>query len=73
MIKEITAKYDAEQIEKKVTQFWEDSDAYRKTREHRKTGKRLFLLTDPRIRPDTFIWGLPGTRSSKIPFSAITP
>lgn len=43
MIKEITAKYNAEQIEKKVTQFWEDSDAYRKTREHRKTGKRLFF------------------------------
>lgn len=47
MIKEITAKYDAEQIEKKVTQFWEDSDAYRKTREHRKTGKRLFFVDGP--------------------------
>ncbi|MGA9189013.1 MAG: isoleucine--tRNA ligase [Methanosarcina sp.] len=47
MIKEITAKYDAEQIEKKVTEFWEDSDAYRKTREHRKTGKRLFFVDGP--------------------------
>ncbi len=47
MIKEITAKYDAEKIEKEVTQFWEDSDAYRKTREHRKTGKRLFFVDGP--------------------------
>jgi isoleucyl-tRNA synthetase len=47
MIKEITAKYNAEQIEKKVTQLWEDSDAYRKTREHRKTGKRLFFVDGP--------------------------
>jgi isoleucyl-tRNA synthetase len=47
MIKEITAKYNAEQIEKKVTQLWEDSDAYRKTRENRKTGKRLFFVDGP--------------------------
>ena len=47
MIKEITAKYDAEKIEKKVTQFWEDSDAYLKTRERRKTGKRLFFVDGP--------------------------
>lgn len=47
MIKEITAKYDADKIENEVTQFWEDSDAYRKTREHRKTGKRLFFVDGP--------------------------
>lgn len=47
MIKEITAKYNAEQIEKRVTQLWEDSDAYRKTRENRKTGKRLFFVDGP--------------------------
>ncbi|ALK05944.1 MAG: isoleucyl-tRNA synthetase [Methanosarcina sp. 795] len=47
MIKEITAKYNAEQIEKKVTQLWEDSEAYQKTREHRKTGKKLFLVDGP--------------------------
>jgi isoleucyl-tRNA synthetase len=47
MIKEITAKYNAEQIEKKVTQLWEDNDAYRKTRENRKTGKRLFFVDGP--------------------------
>lgn len=47
MIKEITAKYNSEQIEKKVTQLWEDSDAYRKTRESRKTGKRLFFVDGP--------------------------
>jgi isoleucyl-tRNA synthetase len=47
MIKEITAKYDAEKIEKKVTQFWEDSDAYLKTRERRKTGKKLFFVDGP--------------------------
>lgn len=73
MIKEITAKYDAEKIEKKVTQFWEESDAYLRTRERRKTGKKFFLLTAPHTLPDTFIWGQPGTRSSKIPFFAITP
>ncbi|HII93309.1 MAG TPA: isoleucine--tRNA ligase [Methanosarcina sp.] len=47
MIKEITAKYNAEQIEKKITELWKDSDAYRKTREHRKTGKRLFFVDGP--------------------------
>jgi isoleucyl-tRNA synthetase len=47
MIKEITAKYDAGQIEKKVTQFWKESDAYQKTREHRKTGKKLFFVDGP--------------------------
>ncbi len=47
MIKEITAKYNAGQIEQKVTQFWEDSDAYRKTREHRKPGKKLFFVDGP--------------------------
>ncbi|HEY3361830.1 MAG TPA: isoleucine--tRNA ligase [Methanosarcina sp.] len=47
MIKEITAKYNAENIEKKVTQLWEDNDAYRKTRENRKTGKRLFFVDGP--------------------------
>lgn len=47
MIKEITAKYNAEKIEKKVTQFWEDSDAYHKTRERRKSGKRLFFVDGP--------------------------
>jgi len=47
MIKEITAKYNAEQIEKKVTQLWEDSEAYQKTREHRKTGKKLFFVDGP--------------------------
>jgi len=73
MIKEITAKYNAEQIEKKITQLWKDSDAYRKTREHRKTGKRLFFVDGPRIRPDISTWELPGIRSLKIPFFAITP
>ncbi|MCQ1536857.1 isoleucine--tRNA ligase [Methanosarcina sp. KYL-1] len=47
MIKEITAKYDADQIEQKVMQLWDESDAYRKTREHRKTGKRLFFVDGP--------------------------
>lgn len=47
MIKEITAKYDAEKIEKKVTQFWEDSDAYLRTRERRKTGKKFFFVDGP--------------------------
>ncbi len=47
MIKEITAKYNAEKIEKKVTQFWDDSDAYLKTRERRKSGKRLFFVDGP--------------------------
>lgn len=47
MIKEITAKYNAEEIEQKVTQFWDESDAYRKTREHRKTGKKLFFVDGP--------------------------
>ncbi|MDD3041406.1 MAG: isoleucine--tRNA ligase [Methanosarcinaceae archaeon] len=47
MIKEITAKYEAEQIEQKVTQFWDETDAYRRTRERRKTGKKLFFVDGP--------------------------
>ena len=47
MIKEITARYDANEMEKKVMQLWKESDAYRKTREHRKTGKKLFFVDGP--------------------------
>jgi isoleucyl-tRNA synthetase len=47
MIKEIIAKYDAERIETKVMQFWEDSDAYLKTRELRKTGRKFFFVDGP--------------------------
>ena len=43
MIKEITAKYDAEQIEKKVTQFWEDSDAYRQNPGAPQNRKKAFF------------------------------
>ena len=47
MIKEIIAKYDAGRIEKKVMQFWEDSDAYLKTRELRKIGRKFFFVDGP--------------------------
>ena len=47
MIKEIISKYDAGRIEKKVMQFWEDSDAYLKTRELRKIGRKFFFVDGP--------------------------
>jgi isoleucyl-tRNA synthetase len=47
MIKEIISKYDAGRIEKKVMQFWKDSDAYLKTRELRKIGRKFFFVDGP--------------------------
>ena len=49
MIKEIISKYDAGRIEKKVMQFWEDSDAYLKTRELRKIGRKFFFVDEPPV------------------------
>ncbi|MBN2488561.1 MAG: class I tRNA ligase family protein, partial [Methanosarcinaceae archaeon] len=46
-LQEITSKYNANEIEKKIQAFWEETDAYAKVREHRKGGKKFFFVDGP--------------------------
>jgi len=46
-LQEITSKYNPNEIEKKTHAFWEETDAYSKVREHRKTGKKFFFVDGP--------------------------
>jgi isoleucyl-tRNA synthetase len=72
MIKEITAKYNAEQIEKKVTRSGKTAMPIGKPVSIANR-KRLFFVDGPPYTTGHIHWGLPGTRSLKIPFSAIIP
>src|SRR6056297_1371190 len=47
MIKEVTDQYNAQKIEEKVHNFWEDNQAYMKVREHRRGEKRFFFVDGP--------------------------
>ena len=47
MLQEIPEKYDTKKIEEQINLFWKETDAYRKTREGRKTGKRFFFVDGP--------------------------
>ncbi|MEA1984684.1 MAG: isoleucine--tRNA ligase [Euryarchaeota archaeon] len=47
MIKEVADQYNANEIEKKVHEFWEDNDAYSKVREHRRGAKKFFFVDGP--------------------------
>ncbi|PQV43859.1 tRNA synthetase class I (I, L, M and V) [Methanohalophilus euhalobius] len=47
MIKEVTDQYNAQKIEEKVHNFWEDNHAYMKVREHRRGEKRFFFVDGP--------------------------
>ena len=46
-LQEITNQYNANEIEKKIHAFWEETDAYSKVREHRKGGKKFFFVDGP--------------------------
>ena len=47
MLQEIPEKYDTKEVEKKISLFWQETDAYRKTRESRKLGKKFFFVDGP--------------------------
>ncbi|WNY24993.1 isoleucine--tRNA ligase [Methanolapillus millepedarum] len=47
MLQEISDKYDTEKIEQEVHQFWRENDAYLKTRESRRLGKKFFFVDGP--------------------------
>ncbi len=46
-LQEITSKYNANEIEKKIQAFWEETNAYAKVREYRKGGKKFFFVDGP--------------------------
>lgn len=47
MIKQIRANYDAKGIEKDVQQYWKETDAYHKTKEHRSKGDSFYFVDGP--------------------------
>ena len=47
MIKQIRANYDAKGIEKDVQAYWDETDAYHKTKEHRADGERFYFVDGP--------------------------
>ena len=47
MIKQIRANYDARGIEKDVQAYWDETDAYHKTKEHRADGERFYFVDGP--------------------------
>ena len=47
MIKQIRANYDAKGIEKDVQAYWDETDAYHKTKEHRANGERFYFVDGP--------------------------
>ncbi len=47
MIKQIRANYDAKGIEKDVQEYWKQTDAYQKTKEHRSGGERFYFVDGP--------------------------
>ncbi|MDY0267117.1 MAG: isoleucine--tRNA ligase [Methanimicrococcus sp.] len=47
MLQEIPEKYDTKKVEEQVNRFWNENDAYRKTREGRKNGKKFFFVDGP--------------------------
>ncbi|WNY27163.1 isoleucine--tRNA ligase [Methanolapillus ohkumae] len=47
MFQEISDKYDTGKIEQEINQFWRENDAYLKTREGRKAGKKFFFVDGP--------------------------
>ncbi|WP_209679843.1 isoleucine--tRNA ligase [Methanohalophilus levihalophilus] len=47
MIEEVADQYNAKKIEKRVHEFWEDSYAYSKVRQHREGEKKFFFVDGP--------------------------
>lgn len=47
MISEVTGQYNAEEVEERVQEFWEEHDIYTKTRAKRKGGRRFFFVDGP--------------------------
>ena len=47
MLQEIPEKYETKKVEEQVNRFWRETDAYRKTREGRKNGKKFFFVDGP--------------------------
>ncbi len=47
MIKQIRANYDAKGIEKDVQAYWDETDTYHKTKEHRADGERFYFVDGP--------------------------
>jgi len=47
MIKQVRANYDAPTIEREVQEFWTSSDAYKRTKKMRESGKRFSFIDGP--------------------------
>ncbi|MBZ3934847.1 isoleucine--tRNA ligase [Methanimicrococcus blatticola] len=47
MLQEIPEKYETKKVEEQINQFWNETDAYHKTREGRKNGKKFFFVDGP--------------------------
>ncbi|HIH36638.1 MAG TPA: isoleucine--tRNA ligase [Methanocellales archaeon] len=47
MIREVTSRYDAQEVEKNVMEFWKSVDAYALTRSHRSQGDMFYFLDGP--------------------------
>ncbi len=47
MIKQIRANYDAKGIERDVQAYWDETDAYHRTKELRESGERFYFVDGP--------------------------
>ena len=47
MIKQIRANYNAKDIERDVQAYWDETDAYHRTKEHRAEGERFYFVDGP--------------------------
>lgn len=47
MLQEIPEKYETKKIEEQINLFWNETDAYHKTREGRRNGKKFFFVDGP--------------------------
>jgi isoleucyl-tRNA synthetase len=47
MIREVNSRYDSQEVEKKVMEFWKSIDAYDLTRNHRSKGELFYFLDGP--------------------------
>ena len=47
MVKEAQKSYNPQALEQRIQEFWEETDAYHKTKEHRKDGEDFYFIDGP--------------------------
>ena len=62
-MREVTANFNAQEIERAVQEHWRTHDTYKAVRQHRDKGKPFFFVDGPPYTTGHIHSGLHGTRS----------